>query len=360
MARLLFALVLLPALALAQTADGPTAAEVFGNGKPVQFKSSELDHRFGRSQIGRALETGTEDPNCAQVLGGLLTLLAETAPTLHNRDENFTVEPNYVQALQTQLTTRGFPANMFLGAMVRRVMLDRKLPDGWLATAKKLDPQGLRIDLARLKFLADGVHPIDSMYFTFPYLLQRHKVEVERANSAAAATAMRAFRETYLDHRVTWSGTPGAALTVVDIEQAPVEKRSKKDADDDASYDEAPAPGLVAKLEIRPPDPTANQPAAFFFKHKKPKPWRFTVRLKPNQYLDLTRLPKGAHVVVSGRLYDFNDKMTEFELRDAVLFEDHSAKNAVIASPGAVAACPMAIDELNGVAPRQPGGFGSH
>jgi hypothetical protein len=352
MVRLLSALVLLPAIAFGQTADGPTAAEVFGSGKPVQFHSSELDHRFGRTQIAHALDGGTQDPACGQLIAALLAMVANAAPTLHNRDENFTVDPPFVRALQTQLSIRGFPANVYLGAMVRRVMLDRKLPDNWLATAKALDPTGQHIDLARLKFLSDGVRPIDSMYFTFQYLLQRYDVEVKRANSAAAETAMRNFRETYLDHEVAWSG-----LTLVDITDASHEKKRKHTKDEED--DDAPQ-GMVAKLEIRPADPNANQPYAYFFKHKKAVSWQFTVHLKPEQYLDVSRLPKGATLMVRGRLYDFNGNLTSFELRDGLLFEDHSGKEELLADPNSVARCSMAVDEINGIAPRQPGGFGQH
>ena len=173
MRRSLLALLLAPSIVFAQAAT-PTAAQVFGDGHPVQYKNTELDHRFGRSQIALALEKGTDDPSCAPLITGMLAMLADAAPTLHKRDENFTVSPPLVRALQTQLTVPGFPANVFLAAMVRRVYLERKLPAGWLDTAKKLDPTGMQIDLAKLRFLDEGVHPIDSMYFTFPYLLDRY------------------------------------------------------------------------------------------------------------------------------------------------------------------------------------------
>src|SRR4051794_38499478 len=111
MVRLLAALVLLPAIAFGQTADGPTAAEVFGSGKPVQFHSSELDHRFGRTQIPHALDGGPQDPPCAQPVPAVPAMAASAAPTCPTRDETSPADPPFVRALQTQLSIRGFPAN---------------------------------------------------------------------------------------------------------------------------------------------------------------------------------------------------------------------------------------------------------
>lgn len=343
MARLrphLLILLCLPGLAFAQQ-QPPTAAAIFGDGKPVQYRAQDMDRRFDRSLFGRALTRGTADPACAQVVTGMFALLANAAPSLHRRDENFTVDPGMVRALTTQLTTPRFPAPAYLAAMVRHVMLEKKLPAEWLKNAQKLDPTGQTIDLARLKFLADGVVPIDSMYFTFPILLQRYEIEVTRANSAAAPTALRDFRETYLDHDVTWGG-----MTVLDI---------RPDKSDDGEG------GMVAKLEIKPVDPNAGQAWTQFVHHgKKPKPWHFTVHLRPNQYVTLADIPKGTRVVARGRLYEFNSNLTEFELRDGLLFLDHSGAPVSLATPAVVAQCPVAMDELHGVAPSQPGGFGMH
>jgi hypothetical protein len=349
MRRSILALLLVPSIALAQ-ATSPTAAQVFGDGHAVQYHNTELDHRFGRSQIALALDKGTDDPSCTPLITGMLAMLADAAPTLHKRDENFTVSPPLVRALQTQLTVPGFPANVFLAAMVRRVYLERKLPPGWLSTAKKLDPTGTQIDLAKLRFLDDGLHPIDSMYFTFKYLLDRYDVEVKRANSAVAANAMQTFRETYLDHMIAWDG-----LTLLDVTR---EEPDKSDKDDALAGDAQPT--LIAHLEVRPEDPYKNQPLAAWFHKKKPKPWRFTAKLKPEQYVDLARLPKRSKVIVRGRLFDFDDRLSHFEIRDALLFEDRSNAPAVFATRQQIAKCPMAIDEINGISPRQPGGFGQH
>ena len=46
--------------------------------------------------------------------------------------------------------------------------------------------------------------------------------------------------------------------------------------------------------------------------------------------------------------------------RDALIFEDRDFSRGVyLGDPNAVAACPLAINELTGVAPVQPGGFGA-
>lgn len=338
---LLLMLVALPAAAGAQPLEAPTAAALFGDGKAVTYRFEEMDHRFERSQFARGLARGSSSDACAKLLTGMLAVLADAAPSLQRRDENFTADPGLVRALSTQLTTPHFPGNAYLAAMIRRVMLDQKLPPDWLKLAEQLDPSGQTIDLARLKFLADGVKPIDSLYFTFPILLQRYEIEVKRANSAAAPTAMRDFREAYLDHEVAWSG-----LSVIDIGP----DKHKRDA----------ARGMVARLEIRPTDPYENVPWAVFLHHRKPRPWRFTVHLQPNQYVDLARIPKGTKVMVRGRLYDFDRGLTGFELRGGLLFLDRAGASVQLATPAEVERCPLALDELHGVAPSQPGGFGMH
>src|SRR4051812_1531068 len=105
---------LLPCLLLLSCPALAQADLLFGSGKPPIFKEEELDRRFLKSKVNRALNQGTQDPRCAQLLGGLLTVLAEVAPMLHKRDENFYVDPALVQALNTQLTTPRFPGNAYL------------------------------------------------------------------------------------------------------------------------------------------------------------------------------------------------------------------------------------------------------
>src|SRR5512147_2301457 len=75
----------------------------FGNGKPLVFREEGRDRQFAKTKFAKALASGTEDPNCVQLLGGMLTALAEIAPTLHQKDANFTLDPSLLSAVQLQL-----------------------------------------------------------------------------------------------------------------------------------------------------------------------------------------------------------------------------------------------------------------
>src|SRR3954451_8463794 len=82
----------------------PASAQIFNQGAPPVFKDEEVDKRFAKSKLQQVLLKGTKDPNCVQVIGGLLTLLGETAPYFHKRDENFYLDNALVQALNYQLS----------------------------------------------------------------------------------------------------------------------------------------------------------------------------------------------------------------------------------------------------------------
>src|SRR4051812_6213491 len=77
----------------------------FGNGKPVVFREEGRDRQFAKTRFAKALATGSDDPNCVQLLGAMLTVLAEIGPTLHGRDANFTLDPALLNAVQLQLGT---------------------------------------------------------------------------------------------------------------------------------------------------------------------------------------------------------------------------------------------------------------
>ena len=69
-------------------------------------------------------------------------------------------------------------------------------------------------------------------------------------------------------------------------------------------------------------------------------------------------MPKGKRVMVRGRLWDVNKDLTQFQVRDAMIFEDRDwALGAMLADPNVISQCPAAVNELTGVAPDQPGGF---
>ena len=348
MRALLAATLLLAPLAHAQPPS------VFGPAAPLNYKEEEMDRRFERSRFQKALSQGTNDPRCAQLLGGLLTLLAETAPTLHKFDENFTLEPHLLDALGTQLTTPRFPGNLYLALMVRRVFIDKKLPPAWLETASRLRPHISTIDVGKLRYLSDGARPIENVNFTLNVLRERYAVEVQRATSIAAASAESLFRDNYLDREVTFTGLELDDLTT--NRSAPPPKKGERGG--------VPASaGIVAHLmwktpkthgsdlkqivDLMDPEDSSASPGV-----------KLTVRLRKEQYLDLTRLPKGTRVLVRGRLWDYKDGMSEIELRDAVLFHDRDwSKGVKLAAPTDLVLCPFAVNEVSGLAPQQGGGF---
>jgi hypothetical protein len=302
------------------------ASQLFGPGQPVVYHEEKLDRQFLRTRLAHALAEGSPDPNCLPLLGGMFTLLGEAAPRLHRRDQNFYLEPPLVQALTTQLSP-GFPASTYFAEMVRRVLIDGQMPAEWLKVAQAVTASYALVDLAKLRYLADGPKLIDSLYVTLPLLVERHRVEVEQANASVADTAEQSFREAYLDHEVTFGG-----LTLVNL------------------YPGKHGAAAEAVLELTPPRPTnpflspPNIPAR-----------RVKARLTARQYTDLPHVPRGTRMMVRGRLHDFDARMTRFELRDALLFEDRDfSRGVVLADPNVVARCPLARNDLD---PTQAGGF---
>ena len=329
---------------------GPALAQkelFFGSGKAPLFREEDMDRRFAKSKVYRALMQGTEDPNCVQLLGGLLTALAEIGPTLHKRDENFSMDPILLQALSAQLVSPRFPGNAYLTAMVRRVLIDRKLPDEWLATAEAINPTVQIIDMGKLRYMNEGIQFIDSLYFTLPALRDRYDIEVQRATSAVTSDVAGDFRDAYLDRDVAWGGA-----NMIDAGLAkPVVKKGKKPAPASVEPEQ-----VMAILQWNPPQPTQTQ--IIIYAAKPVPPVKIIARLLPKQYLDLTKVPKGKRMLVKGRFWEMNRSVTEVEVRDALLFEDRDwSRGALLADPAAVAACPFAVNDLTGVAPKQPGGF---
>lgn len=320
----------------------PTWAQkeiIFGSGKPPTYREEDLDRRFARSRVAKALDKGTDDPACQMLLGGLLAGVAEAAPFFHRRDENFSIDPHLVNAINTQLSTPRFPAQAYLMAMVRKVLIDRRLPDEWLATAEKIAPNVPLMDLAKLRYLNDGIRSIDSFLLSPPVLRDRYDVEVTRANSTFAKDAPAAFKDAYLDRDIAWNG--GVFL----VDAALSKKKKKKDAE-----------GIEASLTWSPPPPPKTM-QNFFESKKGPPPVAIRAILEPKQYVVLERLPKGRRLIVKGRLWDMKGAVTSVELRDALIFEDADWSRAVLGSPALVNQCPFAVNDLTGTAPNQPGGF---
>lgn len=342
-------------LFLALLAGLPALAQkddLFGSGKFPNFQEEVPDKRFARSKVARLLNEGTDHPGCRQLVGGLLTALAEIGPTLHKRDENFVLDPQLQEAVQTQLSTPAFPALAYLVSMVRRVMIDKALPDAWLQTAKSTYPSAKTIDLAKLQHLADGLALIDSNAFTLPLLRYRYRTDVLSANTAVRTSVMGPFRDAFLDRDVAWGG-----LTVLDAGlNAPKPKAAKKGA-----RRPEPSPSgieTVAILEWLPPDAARNEVNLLGGARAPNESIRVIAKLAPRQYVDLERVFKGRRVLVKGKFWEVNQTLTEVEVRDALIFEDRDwSGGAGLADPAAVATCPAAVNDLVGLSPQQPGGF---
>lgn len=332
---------LLAAPALAQKED------VFGTGKAPVYREETMDRRFAKSRLAKMLKEGSDDIACVQLMGALFVALAEIGPTLHKRDENFLLDPNLQAAIQTQVTTPQFPAMAYLLSMVRRVLIDKRLPDEWFETAKKLNTQVKIIDLGKLKMMNEGITLVDSHVFTIPLLKNRYLTEVVGANSAVTTDVAGSFRDAYLDRAVAWGGA-----TLIDAgSNAPKKKKGKK-------YNPVEFGELVAILEWLPPDPRKTEIDFYGDSSKKPPPpVKIIAKLAPKQYQDLEKAFRGQRMLVRGQFWEMNRDVTEVEVRDAVLFDDRDWYGAMLADPNVIATCPAAINELTGIGPAQPGGF---
>jgi hypothetical protein len=330
---------------LAATQAFAQKEEVFGSGKPVVYREETMDKRFAKSKVAKLLKEGTDDPACVELLSGLLMALAEIGPVLHKKDENFTLDPTLQNAIATQLSTPNFPAMAYLVSMVRRVLIDKRLPDEWLETAKAINAKAKIIDMAKLKQLNDGVAFADSADFTIPLLKNRYIIEVVNANSAVTTDVAGEFRDAYLDRDVAWGG----AFLIDAGLNAP--KGKKKITPGEAAE-------LAAIHEWQPPHPRKTTLDFMSKNSKPPPPIRIIVKLAAKQFADLEKLHRGQRVLVKGRFWEMNKTFTELEVRDAWLFEDRDfSAGVMLGSPADVAQCPAAINELTGLAPQQPGGF---
>ncbi|MBL8952281.1 MAG: hypothetical protein JNK82_15995 [Myxococcaceae bacterium] len=331
----------------------------FGKGKPLVFREEGRDRQFAKTKFAKALANGTDDPNCQQLLGAMLTLLAEIMPTLHQVDANFVLDPALINAAQVQLgtvtgaaqvgydvvQTPRWPALDYLHAMVRRVLIDKRVPDEWLATAEAINPTVEIIDLGKLKMANEKLKLVDSTYFTLPALRDRYEIEFLRANSAVTTDVLAAFRDAYLDREVAWGD-----LTLLDT-GVKAQKRFVKGKKVPPGMEE-----LGAVLQWTPFDPHKNE--INYFKRKPPPPVILYVHLNARQFIDLERVPIGKRMLVKGRFWEMNQTVTEVEIKEALLFEDRDfSAGVVLADPNAVVQCPLAVNDLTGTAPVQPGGF---
>lgn len=321
--------------------------ELFGSGKPVVYREETMDRRFAKSRVAKMLKEGSPEQGCVQLMGALFIALAEIGPNLHKRDENFLLDPNLQAAIQNQVTTPNFPAMAYLLSMVRRVLIDKRLPDEWFETAKAINTVVKIIDLGKLKWMNEGITFVDSSAFTIPLLKNRYFTEVVGANSAVTTDVAGSFRDAYLDRDVAWGGA-----TLIDAgSNAPKKKKGKK-------YNPVEFGELLAVLEWLPPDPRKTQIDFYGDDSKKPPPpVRILAKLAPKQYTDLEKVFRGQRMLVRGRFWEMNRDVTQVEVRDAMLFEDRDWYGAMLADPNMIATCPAAINELTGIGPQQPGGF---
>lgn len=320
---------------------------LFRPGPPLKFKEQDLDRRFNKSKLAKALSQGTNDPNCRMLIAGLFTALGEAAPYFHQRDENFTLDPYVLEAMQTQLSTPFFPAAAYFMAMVRRVLIAEKVPDEWLELAKQINVESKIIDLGKLKALNEQMKKVDNFAFSLPMLRDRYIVEVVSANSAVTADVAAEFRDTYIDREVAWGGA-----ILVDAGLSKLKKKKSKKLQPGEMEE------VIALLQWVPPDPNDKELNLLAKKADKPVPIDIYVKLRPKQYLDIERLPRGKRLIVKGRFYEMTLDMKEVLVKDGLLFEDRDwSRGVYLGDPNAVAECPLAINELTGVAPVQPGGF---
>jgi len=361
-AALLFAL-------LSSTALAQVGAGLFGGSKPPLFREQELDRRFKFSKVNRLLMSGQVEGNpCLQLTGALFVSLGEIAPYLHKRDEKFYLDPALGQSFSMQMDSQRFPGSVYLLAMVRRVLIDGRMPREWLVTAAQVNQTVGIIDMAKLKYLTDGVQHIDSAYFSYEMLRQRLHDEVGAATTAAAGTAGMAFRDTYLDRQVTWGG-----LQVMDVgaeRRAPIKGRKNGPA---MMVEQG---GIVAHLQWQEPVPDnplfgpdpvklpkmpGNMSSSIFGQQKRAKAV-ITARLLDQQYTDIYALPKGGRVMVKGRLFEMTNDVSQIVIKDALLFSDRDwSKGAILADPNVMLMCPAAVNDVTGTAGAyQPGAFGQH
>lgn len=322
---------------------------IFGTSKAPVFRAEALDQRFRRTRLSAALRSGEVGPECVQVVGGLLTLVAETGMQMHKRDENTILPQPLAHALSTQLSGPTFNGQAYYQLMVREVLISGRVPASWVRIAEAIAPAYPALDLGKLSFLSRGVQHIDSFHFTLSALRQQYEVEVKQATSVNASSAFANFRDDYTDRIVAWG-----ELTLADLKL-----ETPKVAGGFESYE---APKQIAILHVPRPQPLTHDNRLDAFLGGKRRPTGPLVKIKaelqPLQFLSLDRLPKGTRLMVRGRLWGFNQGVSEVEIRDAQVFLDPNwSQGATLALPGAIESCPLAVNDLTGLAPQQPSGF---
>lgn len=340
---------LLLVLALASTAKAQLVdPELFGDGKPPVFRQEDTDRRFLKTGINAGLAQPPKEPACRRVLATLLVAYSDALVYLHRKDQNFYVDPQLLQTFNRSLVTHDFPATAYLAAMIRRTLIEKKVPEGWLQTAEALRSElQAPIAVARMKLDAEGLQTIDSFSFTVPALLDRYAKEVKLAPSVAVDAAEDKFRDKYMDRDVAWGG-----LVLHDVaQQAPAEPPKGKKGKGKSKH--APPPAEAEPLPtwavVGFPVGPAQQavPGIPGSGHAAPQ-LEIRARLKDGPPLDVAQLTRGQRVLVKGHLWDVTTNLGYVELRDAYLLPDPDWSTwPGVATPADVTACPIAVNDLS-------------
>ena len=253
-----------------------------------------------------------------------------------------------MQAL-SQVNTPRFPGTAYLVAMVRRVLIDRKLPQEWLDTAPAVQRQRSTIDMGKLRFLAEGVSRWTASYFTLPALKERYEIEVQPRQ-----LGRRGHRGAGLPRRLPGPrrrlGRPQLHRRLA---QPPREVRQGQ-----ATGTSRPA--IVAQPGAGPrPRTKRHPPDAANLGHGQEEAARHAHHRGPGR--PAVHRPgspaRGQRVLVRGRLWGVSGQhpargaARRAPLRGPRLV----SKGALLAEPANVAACPVAINELTGTAPAPAG-----
>lgn len=316
--------------------------------KPYVFREAEKDRRFSKTLLAKALSQPPANAACARVAASYLMALAEAAPYFHKKDDRLMLFSVMVAPLESPR----FPAGDYLVHLLRRVALDGKAPESYLATARHLKERyKAPIDLARLAYAVDGLQPVDSVELTWGELLKRYQEEVHLAPTIARPSALERFQDRYLDRDVVWGG-----MLLADIRKQPRKATSPAGRGEKAQAD-------VQATLLAPPAPKSKDP---FSEETKPEPIRVRARLAVDQYLDLKATVRSAKYLVRGRLWAFQASTGEpgfpsldIELRDAILFEDHDWSHyGGFASAEDGAACEACRNDLSPLGLKESQGLG--
>jgi hypothetical protein len=333
--------------------------EIFGDGHVPLYKEEEIDRRFLKTGIHAALEQLPKEASCQRIVATLLVAYSDAMAYLHRRDQSFYVDPALLQTLDRTVSSDQFPARAYLASMIRRTLIDKKVPAAWIRTGEILKKSlQAPIETQRMQLQGQGISPIDSFFYTEDALLNRYGREVKRATSVDVSTAEERFRDKYMNRDVAWGG-----LVLHDIARqlpaaapAPAKKHGKHAVAPAPAADAGPEPlWAILGFPVGPPLPTVpGIPGGGQVPELEIK-----VRLADDPLIDTTQLARGQRVLVKGHLWDIAPNMAWVEVHDAYLFPDPDWSTwPGLALAGDVRACPIAINDLSPEGTRARPGLG--